>query len=202
VYSSILGVTNPFSNFPITAILGGDLSLSSLLIFICGLVASVTDLYGRKIYNTLTFTVMMLGIPLQGYESGFAGIAQSFLGIGTGLLLLGWLFVFRIMGAGDVKLLMAFGAVGGAKYCLNVAALSLFIGVLLSLFVLIKERKIKQTAQRIGFFFVTLLIKEFSVEYPKSDEKLKVPYGFALSIAAIWLLFSNPLAELGLLPWN
>lgn len=180
----------------------GEINFSSFLILSCASIAGITDLYSKKIYNWLTLSVMLLGLILQGYENGFTGLAQSVLGIGTGILILGWLFVFRVMGAGDVKLLMAFGAVGGARYCLNVAALSLFLGVVLSLIVMTKERKLLITGKRIYFFFLTLFHRELRLEFLKPDASLYVPYGVAIGGAAVWLMYENPLTKWGVLPWN
>lgn len=165
-------------------------------------IAAYTDFTKRKIYNSLTFTVILMGFFIQFFESGFHGVLQSFLGVFAALLCCGWLFVVGVMGAGDVKLLMAFGAVMGAKYCLNVALLSLFIGLILSLVWMIREKKFFETLKRVSTFFIALFHKEFVLYFPKPESTLKVPYGIALGIAAVWLLFENPLLTWGISPWN
>ena len=208
VHHSLIGLTDPsfvasvsrMGTLASEAVLG--FSFSDWIVVIASAIASYTDLRREKIYNVLTFTVMTLGFVAQAAEHGGFGILSALAGIATAVLLLGWLFVIGAMGAGDVKLLMAFGAVGGARYCLDVAVLSLGCGVILAIVWMAKERKFRQTADRIFFFFVTLFHREFEAVPLKTDDRLRVPYGFALGVAAVWLRFGDPLAALGWTPWR
>src|SRR5258706_15780646 len=73
-------------------------------------VAARADVRTRTIPNLLPFPALLLGIAVhtafagpEGFRSSLAGLA-----IAGGVLLPGWLF--RWMGAGDVKLMAAVGA--------------------------------------------------------------------------------------------
>ncbi|MGX8703339.1 MAG: A24 family peptidase [Lachnospiraceae bacterium] len=78
--------------------------------------AAFFDLRTEKIPNWLTFSGFLAGIGLScllfpdGFIQGFLG---SLLGAGLPFLLLFLPFCLRMIGAGDVKLLMALGAFAG-----------------------------------------------------------------------------------------
>ena len=76
------------------------------------LLATVTDLLEHKIYNVLTFPMMLVGI--LGHLVGgtwWEGVAAMF-AVGAPFMLL---YLTNILKAGDVKLLMAVGALLGLK---------------------------------------------------------------------------------------
>jgi len=73
-------------------------------------IATVTDLWRRRIPNWLTLPCLAAGIAVCGWLRGWHGIGQSLAGVGLGLLIFGVLFWLGGMGAGDVKLAAAIGA--------------------------------------------------------------------------------------------
>lgn len=76
------------------------------------LLATVTDLLEHKIYNVLTFPMMLVGI-LGHLVAGtwWEGLAAA-IAVGAPFFLL---YAVNILKAGDVKLLMAIGALLGLK---------------------------------------------------------------------------------------
>ena len=74
------------------------------------LAATAWDLRLRRVPNALTFGAAALGFLASGLGEGMGGLAQSLLGWLVGLALFLPLFVVGGLGAGDVKLLAAFGA--------------------------------------------------------------------------------------------
>ncbi len=71
------------------------------------------DLKTGRIPNMITFPAMLLGLMLNTYYSGWHGLGTSLAGLGLGILLLFIPFAIGGMGAGDVKLLAAVGALNG-----------------------------------------------------------------------------------------
>jgi Flp pilus assembly protein protease CpaA len=174
-------------------------------------IASVTDFIQGKVYNWLTLSSMSLALlyhslihPFFYHAQGAssfslnamaAGFGFSFLGILASLLFLGWMYGVRQMGAGDVKLLMCFGAWGGWKYSLYVSLLSIFLGAALALILLTLKGKIGQTLQKAYRTLLSLMLKELQFEKPKIDPTLTMPYAIPLSVAAVWVAFQNPLVD-------
>jgi hypothetical protein len=84
---------------------------------VCGLSigAAATDLLWGRIYNWLTAPALVFGLAVSAGLGGWSGLGDSLLGALAGLLLYGWMFWLRVLGGGDVKLLMALGAWGAAS---------------------------------------------------------------------------------------
>lgn len=87
--------------------------------------AAVIDFRNRRIPNSLCLAGFIIGVILHGLLSGWGGAAVS---AGSGLALLLMMFPFFAigwMGAGDVKLIGAVGAIAGT--------LSMAVGALLGI---------------------------------------------------------------------
>ena len=87
-----------------------------VLLTIVLLVAVVTDIRTRKIYNWLTFPAIVLGIALNVWFLGWHGLVFSLEGVGVACLSLLLFALLGGMGAGDVKLLWAVGAMMGPGF--------------------------------------------------------------------------------------
>ncbi len=73
------------------------------------LVAVCTDLRARSIYNKFILVALATALINSYVFFGWAGIQTGLLGMGLAFLLTFPLFVAKIFGAGDVKLLAALG---------------------------------------------------------------------------------------------
>ena len=101
-----------------------QIGLSALGVGLCDavlaaflLMCAYTDGTRGKIYNKYTFPAMGIGLVLHLVFGGATGLGWSLLGLGVGL---GIQFVPWRLGlakAGDVKLLMAVGALKGWTFC-------------------------------------------------------------------------------------
>ena len=100
--------------------------LDSLLAAVV-LIALVTDLLERKIHNALTIPAFTAGIVFHAlFHSASSpwwdGLAGGF-GLGVPFFLL---FALGVMGAGDVKLMMTVGAIGGVRIAM-IAGIGVFV---------------------------------------------------------------------------
>jgi prepilin peptidase CpaA len=101
-----------------------------------GLAAMVEDLRRQKLPNWLTITGLAAGLGLaapHGWHGLWLAVAGAAVGFGI-LLPLCWM---RGMGAGDVKLLAAFGALLGPSAVLAAALLAAIFGAVLAAAVLV-----------------------------------------------------------------
>ena len=82
-----------------------------LIVVACGtLVAAGTDLWKFKVYNALTFPLIVSGPIASALLGGPEGLKASLLGAALGFGILAVFFAMGGVGAGDVKLLTAIGA--------------------------------------------------------------------------------------------
>jgi Flp pilus assembly protein protease CpaA len=92
-------------------------------------IAMVTDMKWGKIYNWLTFPLLLAGLVISPIVSGWSGLGFSLLGslLGIGLYL--GLALFGIIGMGDVKLMGAIGALNGPGYVFTVFLYTSLLGI-------------------------------------------------------------------------
>jgi prepilin peptidase CpaA len=90
-------------------------------------VAFATDVRKRIIPNWLTATGAAAGLIGHAIAAGWEGLAGSALGLAAGLVPMLLLYALKGVGAGDVKLFAAVGAVTGAAFTLYAMAVSLCI---------------------------------------------------------------------------
>lgn len=100
-------------------------------------VAVCMDLIWQKIDNRFIALGWILGFSFQMYRYQLKGIGFFFLGSAVPILLLYWLFWFRMLGAGDIKLLSVLGGFMGPRSVTICIGFSLFFGAVLSLAILI-----------------------------------------------------------------
>jgi prepilin peptidase CpaA len=113
--------------------------------------ASYTDLRWRRIKNWLTYPAMVAGFAVNTLAGGGEGARLSAMGWLVGLGIMALPFVFGVMGAGDVKLMAAIGAIKGAHFLLLVTIYGSAAGGLLAVYYLIRERRLGATLRYITY---------------------------------------------------
>jgi prepilin peptidase CpaA len=174
----VFGPTNPLISQAITVI---------------AIIAVITDLALGKIYNWLTLPAIVAGLIAGFALHGGSGLLSAFVGVLLGLALYGWMFLIGVMGGGDVKLLMAFGAWGGAGVAIETSLLGVLLGGVMAAVIMLATGRIVSFSKRIYHFLLTLFVKELVYDFPKIDRKFTMPYGVPLSAAAVWVVWAHPL---------
>jgi prepilin peptidase CpaA len=172
-------------------------------LILISMVASFTDLWKGKIYNWLTLPAVVSGIIFSAFLGGGQAMAFSILAIILAFFLYGWLFFFRVLGAGDVKFLMALGAWGGVSFAFSVSLLGILIAGVFAFFLLIGKGKMRNFWMRVQVFLFSVSSKEIETVPLEIDQKNRMAFGPALAIAVIWLLLDDPFLKIGVrLPWH
>lgn len=177
----------------------GKIELIQFVILGVSALATFTDLRFGKIYNWLTVPTAIAALLASYFFSNWVGVGQALFSLVLGMALYGWLFGLRIMGGGDVKLLMALGAWGGPEYTIEVAVLGILVGGVLALVLLTVTGRLPGFIRRFYHFLLTLFVKNLEVELPKVDKSFTMPFGIPLCIAAVWVAFADPFVYFGLL---
>ena len=165
------------------------MSIKTDLLIVLGLLASYFDWRSGKIYNWFTVPIALVACVLAAVHGGWAELGMSLGGWILGGLFFGILFWVQMMGGGDVKLLAAFGAIGGPRYVCEVAVLAVLLGGVWAIFDLLKRSALKQFIFKMGRFIRSLLIKELVVDFPHVNPTWRIPFGIPLSAAA-WTVWS------------
>jgi prepilin peptidase CpaA len=99
--------------------------------------AAWIDFRTFRIPNALVLLGAAFGLLVQGWDSGLDGLGQGLAGMGLGLALLLPVYLIGHMGAGDVKLMGAVGALLGAEQLLHALLYSVAAaGVVAAVYVL------------------------------------------------------------------
>ncbi|NNL41846.1 MAG: prepilin peptidase [Desulfobacterales bacterium] len=160
---------------------------TNLILVLLVLTSFITDTTKNKIYNIQTYPSMALGL-IFGYATGGGhGILMSFFGLLTGLALLFIIFLAGGIGAGDVKLLGAIGALKGAVFVLWTMFYTGLIGGLMAFALLIWKGKLLSTFKNL-FTFLRHPLKAQGNQKP--EERMYLPYGVAISLGSMWALFT------------
>ena len=117
-------------------------------LFLIGILtlASINDLFYKRIPNWLTLSSLLFGIILQSAFRGYDGLIFSLQGIGIGFAIPFLIYLVGGFGAGDVKLMAAVGSFVGPKEIFIIFILSSLLSGLWAIILLIFH----------GFFFHTL----------------------------------------------
>jgi prepilin peptidase CpaA len=160
-------------------------------------IAAVYDVRFRRIPNWLVLTGLVLGLGLNTYLFEWRGARASLLGIGLAFLIYVPLYLLRGMGAGDVKLMAAIGAIVGAANWFGIFVISALLGGVMAIVLLLTRGKLLNSLWNIGFLFQSLgslrapyAREELDLSSPRS---IKLPHGVAIAggsvlfLAAAWL---------------
>lgn len=161
-----------------------DLSGWAITTLTVGLVIAVfCDLSVRRIPNAVTFGMVIVALALHTWSGHWAGLMFSLAGLFAGLLCFLPLYAFAAMGAGDVKLLTAVGAVVGAKVVFMAALLTIIAGGVLALVYITSRGGLPAMARRYFLMFQLLLARQPEYIPPATGEAAGLRFPYALAIA-------------------
>lgn len=149
-------------------------------------VAAINDVYSNRIPNALTGTMMICGML---YNCFFCvEIYRPLLGIVIPLLCTALLFVMRVLGAGDIKLLCATGVFLGESI-IRIMCVSFVYSAIWGLVLLLLRRQFLIRMYRAVIYFLCIIYKRQIYAYPYgliSRERLTVPYAVCVFLAFIF----------------
>lgn len=127
-------------------------ALQDYILFILLIIAFYTDVRHKKLPNWLTVSGMLVGVIFHLITAGVDGLIFSFLGllVGGGIFLL--LYLFKTIGAGDVKLFAAIGAIVGVKMVLYIMMYSIIFAGMLSVIILLFTRMFLSKLLQVALF--------------------------------------------------
>ena len=154
--------------------------------------AMVSDLRTFRIPNWLTFGGAAVGLALNAFSGQ---TLVSLQGLGLGLVMLLPLWIVRVMGAGDVKLMAMVGAFLGYPEIIGATLMAVITGGVLAIGYALWLRKTGlmmrnvQQALVTSAFAISAGIKPHLAEIPSVG---KLPYGVGICVGTLaWLAYRH-----------
>ncbi len=172
----------------------GQIAIKYIEASILLLTALISDIKFYKIKNKITMIFVSAGL-LTGF--GFQrskGVLNSFLGIVVPFILLFALYAIRMLGAGDIKLFCALGAIFGGKCIIDIMAYSFIAGGIISLVLMVTRRNAKNRFMHFcNYFKMIFLLQSFRpyTEFEEKTDKGKVRFAYAVFIGTFFFIFNN-----------
>lgn len=120
-------------------------------------IAVLSDVKYGKISNRLVFPMFAFGILWRCSEAGLDGLLGGVLGGGLPLVLYPF-FIMRMLGAGDIKLLMALGVWVGLEDCARLIILSILCGGIIAAAVMAAHCNGRVRLKKLGIYIKTCLL--------------------------------------------
>ena len=157
--------------------------------------AMCTDVRWSRIPNWLTFPAMGFSLLAHAWVGGLQGALFSLAGLGAGLGLFLILYVTGSIGAGDVKLMAAVGAIMGPYGALLSGLLAIMVGGLYALGAMCYQWGFPTTVRKLACATQGALLTGGKVWAQELQLPFRLRYG--LAVAGGTLLF-----QLGLHPFG
>jgi prepilin peptidase CpaA len=149
-------------------------------------IAFYTDAKNNKIPNLLCVVGTLVGLFYHLIASGFTGLLFSLGGLASGFVIMLVLYLFKIVGAGDVKLFAAVGSFAGTQFTLYTIMYSIVYGGIIGLVILLVRR---ETRTRIFAVFIRFLRlkheNKAEVLAEQKKESLHFPFMYAVLPAVL-----------------
>ena len=150
------------------------------------LAAAVTgDIVRYRISNAVVAAGLAAGILVNLICEGSYGFLKALLGAVLPAALLFVLFVLRMLGAGDIKLFCAIGAVMGAGFILYATALSFLAGGVMALIIMVARGNARRRLAYTAAWIKTVLLTQTFLPYTDFNDKSDgAKFHFSPAIAA------------------
>jgi prepilin peptidase CpaA len=127
-----------------------------LLLALLVITAAMFDSRQRRVPNWLALSGLVLGIALNTFLYESAGLWMSLKGLGLAFLIYFPLYLLRGMGAGDVKLMAAVGAIAGWENWLGILFLTAILGGASAIVLVVTKKRFRSTFENIGLILLSV----------------------------------------------
>jgi prepilin peptidase CpaA len=156
--------------------------------------AAIYDVRFRRIPNWLNVAGVVLGLAVNWYMGPpEGGILFALQGLGAAFAVYFLLYLLRAMGAGDVKLMAAVGALLGPSRWFGLFFVTAIVGGVMAMVLILVRGRTKATFWNVGFILSELRFgrpayvkkEELDVRNPKA---VGLPHGAVIACGTIFYL--------------
>jgi prepilin peptidase CpaA len=153
-------------------------------------VAALYDLRFRKIPNWLNVGGLVFAIAFACLEGGFEGLKTAGFGALCALAIYAPLYLLRGMGAGDVKLMAAVGALCGPGNWIVLFLLTALLGGVASVGLILYRRSGWETLRNVATIVGELIHGRAPANaFPnldiRNDKALRMPHGVVIAVGSL-----------------
>ena len=159
----------------------------------------VFDISQRRIPNWLVLTGVVVGITFSAFQETSSGLYESLLGLVLGIAILIVPFALGWLGAGDVKLLGAMGALLGIRLLPRIFFYTALCGLLLAASsIILKRLKVNMSVfPGVWRDVKSVLATKGKILPPRVAERVAagshaLPYGVAIALGALVAFYGDP----------
>jgi len=167
--------------------MSGSLSVIAAAFLIpLALFISYYDVRYRRIPNPFVLATLAIGILINVIFAGIDGALASLGGCLLAFFLMFVLHVFGAMGAGDVKLFAAIGAVTGLHLVLPMFFVVILTGGILGVISMLRAGEPKLIMMRVLHIVIGVLPGHSVPRFPvPEDRRYTIPYGVAITLGSL-----------------
>jgi prepilin peptidase CpaA len=172
--------------------------VTQVLLILLVLPAAVFDYRQRRIPNWLVLAGLLCGIALNTFllydnPSAATGLVYALEGLGLAFAVYFPLYLLRGMGAGDVKLMAAVGAIVGPVLWLWVLFFTAVLGGITAVIVVLSKGRVHHTLQNLWMILVSIRYRQAPyATNPEldvgTDQGVRLPHGVIIAVGAIGFL--------------
>jgi prepilin peptidase CpaA len=144
------------------------------------------DVRYRRIPNVIVLAMLVAGLAINTSFGGFQGAWVSVEGFGLAFIPMFLMHVFGAMGAGDVKLFGAVGAVLGVGLVPLTFVVVVMLGAALAIYTMLRSGTVFSTLHGVLRIFVGILpgweMPRFAMP---PDRRHTIPYGVAIMLGSV-----------------
>lgn len=159
----------------------------SVLFLLLPLTAAIFyfDIKHRRIPNKIVLAAFSCGLASNLLWHGWSGLLAGIEGCALAFGLMFLLHLFGALGAGDVKLFGAIGAIIGVGLVFKTFLIVVMLGGVLAVVSMIYTGTVRDTMRRVLLIFAGLLPGWKMPRYQVTPDRHTIPYGVAITLGTL-----------------
>jgi len=166
--------------------------LTTVIISLIMLTAALYfDLRYQRIPNLLCLLTLLLGITVNSSFNGWFGFLDALSGAGLAIIILIPVYYFKMLGAGDVKLMIGIGALAGPLVLTWSIAYAVIFGAFTSILIATKAVGWKGIKAMISRYIDCFFLGQYFKPEKGDAGAVNVPYAPALMLGWMLAIYLN-----------